>query len=556
MPMTYRSASALPDHIKTSAESARQSGCEMTRREFISTASIFGATAATAYGMLGMAPPAQAQAAPSIGGTVRVQGVIRAMKDPVSFDFITLANFTRGWLEYLVAYNNDGTFTPVLLEGWEVSEDASTYTLFVRPGVTWNNGDPFTAADVAFNITRMCDGTIEGNSLAQRFNALRDTEANIAREGAIEVIDDMTVRLNLSEPDVAVIPNLADYPAAIVHQSFNAAEMISNPIGTGPYVPTSYEVGVRAEMVRNEDHTWWDEGNGAYMDQIVFVDYGEDPISWLAAVESDEIDHIYALEGDFVEIFSAIDGWTADEVSTSSTVVVRPNQKADVGGMQPYADVRVRRALALAVDNQTLLDLGQNGQGTVAENHHVAPVQPEYSPMPPIAQDVEAARALMEEAGMMDFVHELTSLDAGFTRDTADAAAAQLRDAGFNVERVIIPSSSFWNDWDGYPFSVTIWAHRPLAVQLFSVAYTSTGVWNETGVANDELDALIAEAITTADPTARRDVMAGVQRIMQDEGITIQPFWRSLYNGRKENLGGANAHLSQIVDPRLMYWEA
>ena len=138
----------------------------------------------------------------------------------------------------------------------------------------------------------------------------------------------------------------------------------------------------------------------------------------------------------------------------------------------------------------------------------------------------------------------------------ADAAAAQLRDAGFNVERVIIPSSSFWNDWDGYPFSVTIWAHRPLAVQLFSVAYTSTGVWNETGVANDELDALIAEAITTADPTARRDVMAGVQRIMQDEGITIQPFWRSLYNGRKENLGGANAHLSQIVDPRLMYWEA
>jgi peptide/nickel transport system substrate-binding protein len=81
---------------------------------------------------------------------------------------------------------------------------------------------------------------------------------------------------------------------------------------------------------------------------------------------------------------------------------------------------------------------------------------------------VEAARALMEEAGMMDFVHELTSLDSGITRDTADATAAQLRDAGFTVERIIIPSSTFWNDWDSYPFSVTFWSHRALAVQTCS----------------------------------------------------------------------------------------
>jgi hypothetical protein len=80
---------------------------------------------------------------------------------------------------------------------------------------------------------------------------------------------------------------------------------------------------------------------------------------------------------------------------------------------------------------------------------------------------VEAARALMEEAGMMDFVHEMTSLDSGITRDTADATAAQLRDAGFKVERIIIPSSTFWNDWDTYPFSVTFWGHRALAVQTF-----------------------------------------------------------------------------------------
>jgi peptide/nickel transport system substrate-binding protein len=556
MPMTYRSAEQLPAHLKTSADAIRTKGSEMSRREFLATASIFGASAATAYGMLGLAAPAQAQSTPQMGGTVRIQSVLQAMKDPVTFDNTVFSHFTRGWLEYLVKYENDGTFTPELLEGWEVSEDAATYTLMVRPGVTWSNGDPFTAEDVAFNIARLCDGSIEGNSMATRFDVLRDADTGQAREGAIEVVDEMTVRLNLSSPDVAIIPNLADYPAAIVHQSFNADSMLSDPIGTGPYLPTRYEARIRAELTKNENHTWWKEGEGAWMDQVIFIDYGEDPISWVSAAEADEIDHCYAVEGDFVNVFSSFDGWTSDEISTSATLVVRPNQLAELGGVQPYADARVRRALALAVDNQVLLDLGQNGQGIVAENHHVAPVQPEYSAMPPIARDIEAAQALMEEAGMMDFVHELTSLDAGITRDTADACAAQLRDAGFQVERIIIPSSTFWNDWDSYPFSVTFWGHRALAVQTFSVAYRSDAVWNETGVQNEELDAVVAEALTIADPDARRDVMADAQRIMQEEGITIQPFWRSLYNARKENLVGAEATLNQMIDARAMYWSA
>jgi len=556
MPMTFRTSDQLPDHIRKAARTARASGCDMTRREFISTASIFGASAATAYGMLGMAAPAQAQTTPAMGGTVRAQGVLRAMKDPVTFDFNTLANFARGWLEYLVQYNSDGTFTPVLLEGWEVNEDASQYTLRVRPGVTWNNGDAFTAADVAFNITRMCDGTIEGNSLAGRYASLRDEDTGLARDGAIEVVDDLTVVLNLSSPDVAIIANLSDYPSAIVHQSFDPNAMLDNPIGTGPYLPTSYEVGVRAVLSRNEGHSWWNAGNGAYLDEIVFVDYGEDPVAWVAAAEADEIDHIYALEGDFVDIFQSFPDWHVGEIATASTIVIRPNQAAMMGDIQPYADVRVRRALALAVDNQTILDLGQAGQGLAAENHHVSPVQPEYTPMPPITRDVQAARALMDEAGMMDFVHELTSLDAGFMRDSADACAAQLRDAGFQVERVIIPSSSFWNDWDGYPFSVTIWNHRALAVQMFSVAYVSGAVWNETGASNAELDAVVAEAMTIADPEARRDVMFRAQQIMQEEGITIQPYWRSLFNTHKQGLGGADVHVAQVVDPRSMYWEA
>ena len=72
----------------------------------------------------------------------------------------------------------------------------------------------------------------------------------------------------------------------------------------------------------------------------------------------------------------------------------------------------------------------------------------------------------MKEAGLADFEHELISLDAGFEKDTTDAVAAQLRDAGIKVKRTVLPGSTFWNDWAKYPFSSTNWNHRPLGTQV------------------------------------------------------------------------------------------
>ena len=210
MEFLTRTGKPLPQSVLTSAENAKKD--PVNRREFLAIASAFGATSATAYGMLGMAAPARAAAHANLkeGGTVRMQMEVRALKDPRTYDWSQIANFSRGWLEYLAIWENDGTFTPGLLESWEISDDATEYTLNVRKGVTWNDGTPFTAQDVARNIKGWCDKSLEGNSMAGRFATLVDEETGKAIEGAIEVVDDHRVKLKLPKSDITLIPGMAN----------------------------------------------------------------------------------------------------------------------------------------------------------------------------------------------------------------------------------------------------------------------------------------------------------------------------------------------------------
>jgi peptide/nickel transport system substrate-binding protein len=514
----------------------------MTRREYLASVMGLGVTGAAAAALGGFSLPGRAAAQePRRGGTLRIAMEIKQPEDPRLWDWAEIGNIGRQACEHLVRWNTDFTFSPWLLSAWEANDDASRYTLKVRPGVTWADGSPFTAEDVAANIRRWCERDVARNSMAGRMSPLIDPDRRRMREGAVEVADEQTLILHLSQSDITIIPGMCDYPAAIVHPDFDAqGDIVAGlNLGTGPFRIEEWQPGVRAVATRREGY--W--GAAPWLDRVEWIDYGTDPTATVAALKAGEVDCNHQTLADTVSQLDALK-LERSEVTTANTIVARFNVTNP-----PYDDPRVRRAAQLACDNEITLALGYDNRGEPAENHHVGPMHIEYFPLPPLKRDVARARALLQEAGQAGHEFELVSIDDDWRRATTDAIAAQLRDAGFRVRRKVIPGATFWNNWSTYPFSTTNWNARPLGVQVLALAYRSGEAWNETGFSDHDFDAALAAALATEEPEARRRLMEKVERILQDSGVIIQPYWRSIFRHHHPRVHGFPIH--QALDQHL-----
>ena len=535
-----------PLHPLAEPTAAHYKAGRLNRREFFASMAALGVSTAGAAALGGIALPARAQeGTPQKGGTLRMAMNVKAFRDPRLFDGHQIAQVARQVNEYLVRWTSDFTFDPWLLEGWEASDDAKSLTLKLRQGVQWSNGDAFAAEDVIHNITRWCDANIEGNSMASRFGVLVDPTTKTILSDALEKVDDHTVRIHMPRADITLIAGLTDYPALVMHRSYDGNEdpMQALAISTGPCELVSWEPSVGAE-VRRRDAAWW-KGE-FWLDGVKFIDLGLDPSNSVAAMEAGEIDATDETPADSLARFEAA-GAITSEIATGSTIVCRFNVQ-----QEPYSDVRIRRAAALAVDNGVVLELGVNGAGTRAENCHVGPMHEEFFDIGPATHDPEQARALLAEAGASDHEYELVSLDDEWQANSCDAVAGQMRDSGLNVKRTIMPGTTFWNNWTKYPFSGTEWNGRPLGVQVLALAYRTGEAWNESAFADARFDEVLNQALATPDVEARRALMQEVQTILRDSGVIIQPYWRSVYRSYREGVNGLRmqqafeAHLDTV----------
>ncbi len=531
-------SSKLHPAVPELAEDLRKG--KIGRRDFLRTATLLGVSATTAYALAGKVTGASvvrravAQETPKTGGNLRVSMFVKPLDDPARSEWGETGNQARQMLEPMAQVGTDGITRPYLLESWEPSEDLKTWKLNLRRGIKWSNGDDFVADDIVANFRRWLDPAT-GSSNLSRFSALTETvtgkdsegndvERQVGSEGAVEKVDDHTVRLHLNKAELAIPEGMGDYPALIVHRRFDdeGGELSKNPVGTGPFELGEFAVGDRVVFRRRPVDHWT---GPVYLDQITYIDGpANDPSGEIAAFASGQIDMNYRTSVEQIPAMERIPGIVVHSTTTAQCGVARMKVTE-----APFDNKTLRQAMQAAIDHERLLEVAYQNRGVAGEDHHVSPAHPAYAPLPKLKQDYELARKLLADAGYPDGIElEFVCVNAPqWEPSTCQAIVEMLKPAGINVNLRVAPGEIYWPDWDKWPFSFTSWTHRPLGTQVLNLGYRTGAVWNETSYSNPEFDRLLDQANATVDVDERRRIMEQLERIMQDDAIVIQPFWRS-----------------------------
>lgn len=520
-----------------------------SRREFLRTVTLLGVSATAAYSMAGLPDfISSAQAAShKKGGVLKFGMVVQEMADPATYSWTQKSIVSRHIIEYLVETGSDNITRPALAESWEASDDLKTWTFHLRKGIKWSNGDDFNADDVVFNFTRWLDPKT-GSSNLGLFDAMleetgeKDAKGNPVKrmiKNAVQKIDNHTVRLNLKSPVLSIPENLYNYPTGIVHRNFEkeGGDLSKNPVGTGPYTLTEFRVGELAVLKKRKEPYW---GGEVFLDEIRFIDLGEDAGAYLAAIASKQVDGIYNIDLTTLEAARNIPGIKVVEIPSTQTGVIRMKVNK-----KPFDDIRVRQAVQKTCDAKRQLDIAHRGLGIVAEHHHVAKIHPEYFALPPFEQDIEGAKKLLAEAGYPDGI-ELTcnvgNTDGVWEQDSVAVLKEDAAKAGINIKMNVMPQAQYWDVWTKAPLSLTSWTHRPLAVMVLGLAYRTGVPWNESSYANPEWDKALTEAESTLDVEERRKKMEKVEKILQDDAVMVQPFFRAVFTAIRDNVVGFEMH--------------
>jgi peptide/nickel transport system substrate-binding protein len=530
------------------------------RREFLRISTLLGLSAAAAYAVadkaLGgsTAGQAMAQSPPKPkGGTVRIGMACQDLTSPHTYSWVESSNSGRAVLDYLTVTGPDNVTRPALVERWEASPDLKTWTLHLRRDVKWRKGRQFTADDVVWNLKHVLDPKVGSSTVGLMKGYILDefeTDEVDAKGGkkksvrlwdanAIEKVDDFTVRLNGKSPQLAIPEQLYHYPLLILDPEEGGKFGVGSN-GTGPFELVENTVG-RKQVFKARSGYW---GEGPYVDQLEYIDLGSDPAAAMSAIASGQVDLLYGADIRIAEAMEKLPNLVMHKVDTSYTATARMQP------IKPFDDKRVRKALQYATDVNAVLKAAHRGLGMPGEHHHVSPIHPEYAKLPLVERDVAKAKALLAEAGYPNGV------DVEFTCRTTPAwepAAAQImveqwKEAGIRAKLTILPDTQYWEVWTKVPFGFTTWAHRPLGVLNYALAYRTGVPWNESKFSNAEFDKLLTQAEGTLDVDKRRVIMAKLEQIMLDEAPIVLPLYRALFTFSNKKVTGFRMHPTAYIN--------
>ncbi|MGB7537202.1 MAG: ABC transporter substrate-binding protein [Anaerolineales bacterium] len=426
----------------------------------------------------------------------------------------------------LVFRDEGGSFVPGLAERWEVSPDGLQYTFFLRRDVRFHDGTAFDANAAKVNLDRVLDPATKSQKARFMIDSVK----------TVTVVDDFTVRLDLSEPFAPLLDSLSQVylgmasPTAL--QKWGADYQFHQS-GTGPFRFVEYVAGDHLTLERNPDYAWAPSvyrNKSAALDRIVFRFYA-DPATRAPALLSGEVDVMG-------EVLPGDAGDLEKNGSFSVYPIAVPGQPLQFFfnlGRTPTDDVRVRRALLAATDRASMVRTVFGSYSPVAVGPLTQATWGAVNVIPADAFNLAEAKDLLEEAGWKDLngdgIREKDGQSLrltvvyppwGMTPQTAELLEMQWKEVGAAVELVQAATFSALKEAHAggsyHLISTNLAGTDP---DLLRSYYRSDGVYNWTGIASSDLDKLLDQAVRTADAKQRLDLYRQAQEIIAQECLIL-----------------------------------
>lgn len=391
---------------------------------------------------------------------------------------------------------------PALAESWEVSEDQLTWTFDLREGVTFHDGSEFTAEDVVYSYNRIIDNEL-GN--AYRFGAVE----------SIEAPDESTVVINVASPSPNLLSSIGGFKgmAIVSEENVESGEIQNNPIGTGPFSLESYASGDSIMLKSNPDY--W--GGAPEIGGITFRFISEGTTA-LAGLTSGDVDWTDSIPPQQVASLEADEQVEVGKVPSSDYWYIAMNQDHE-----PFGDVRVRQAVAYALDREAITQAATFGNATV--NQLAIPEQSVwYTEYSKYSQDLDQARALLEEAGVEDLTMSMmVTTQYPQTVTAAQVIASQLAEIGITLEIRTLDFATWLDEQAQGNFDSLMlgWLGNIDPDDFYYNQHHSEGSSNAQGYSNPEVDALLEAGRTETDTEERQAIYDEAAAMIADDASYI-----------------------------------
>jgi peptide/nickel transport system substrate-binding protein len=400
---------------------------------------------------------------------------------------------------------------PDLATSYQAVDD-TTYVFKLRDGVTFHNGQKFSADDVKFTFDRIKDPATASVYLGT-YAALK----------SVEVVDPLTVRFNLSQPSAAFLRYLATTPHGSIVPKGSGPEISKKPVGTGPFKFVDYALD---QEVRLEKHAGYYEKDLPYLDKVSFKLLGDDT-SISAAVRAKTVQITWLKDPKVAQnVANSAPGLQSSPGVSSRYLPILFDLTSP-----PFNDVRVRRAMSLAIDRKAVAKtvLGDFGAvGTFLPPSQFAGYTGDGSDLPYYKQDVAMAKSLLKEAGMDTLTVPEFKVVAANALDVqcAQVMKEQWAAAGINVTINPMEVGAILKDFSAGTYKMAVvggvWAPDPDAeVGRFYSKTTSSKV---PGINDPDLDALIEKGRITTDTQQRVAIYKQIQQRVLDQVYVIVPY--------------------------------